>query len=138
MTDSLSVSILPHLYSLSITIWRIYSRGFRPAGRQCAWAPDCFHIHQTTDSPGPGNIVMIEVHCEHVREVFTGFGRQGVSAENVAREAIDGLRTYQAAGVPVGRYLADQLLLPLGIAAWRHGGMAPRASSSRCLSRVIR
>ncbi len=99
----------------------IAKREIDTAAEKLQWAPDCFHIYQAAGSPGPGNIVMIELHSEHVREVFTGFGRQGVSAENVAREAIDGLRTYQAADVPVGRHLADQLLLPLGIAAWRHG-----------------
>jgi RNA 3'-terminal phosphate cyclase (ATP) len=34
------------------------------------------------------------------------------------------MREYLAAGVPVGCHLADQLMLPLGIAAWQtgHGG----------------
>ena len=56
-----------------------------------------------------------------VREVFTGFGRLGATAERVANEAVKEARNYLAAGVPVGPYLADQLLLPLGIAAWQTG-----------------
>jgi RNA 3'-terminal phosphate cyclase (ATP) len=64
---------------------------------------------------------MITLRCAQVREVFTGFGRRRVRAEHVAEEAVDQARTYLAANVPVGQFLADQLLLPLGVAAWRHG-----------------
>lgn len=32
-------------------------------------------------SPGPGNVVWVEVECRDVREVFTGFGQLGRSAE---------------------------------------------------------
>lgn len=85
------------------------------------WPPSCFHVCEVSDSAGPGNLVMIELHSAQVREVFTGFGRQGVRAEQVATEAVDEAREYLAADVPVGRRLADQLLLPLGIVAARFG-----------------
>ena len=61
---------------------------------------------------------MIELEAEHVTEVFTGFGRLGVRAETVALEALSEAQEYLAASVPVGKHLADQLLLPLGIAAF--------------------
>ncbi len=64
---------------------------------------------------------MIEVNCDNVREVFTGFGRQGIPAERVASDAVHQVREYLAADVPVGKYLADQLILPLSIAAWLNG-----------------
>ena len=63
---------------------------------------------------------MIELHSENVREVFTGFGQPGVKAERVANDAAKQVRDYLAADVPVGPYLADQLLLPLGIATWKN------------------
>ena len=42
-------------------------------------------------------------------------------AEQAAKEAVDDAREYLAADVLVGRRLADQLLLPLGIVAARFG-----------------
>ena len=49
-------------------------------------------------------------------EVFTGFGEKGVSAEQVAKGAVERARIYLASPVAVGRHLADQLLLPLALA----------------------
>jgi RNA 3'-terminal phosphate cyclase (ATP) len=46
----------------------------------------------------------------------TGFGEVGVRAEAVAEAAVQEARRYLAADVPVGPYLADQLLLPLALA----------------------
>jgi RNA 3'-terminal phosphate cyclase (ATP) len=68
------------------------------------------------DSRGPGNILVVEIESESVTEVFTGFGRRGVRAEAVAKETARAVDRYLAAGVPVGEFLADQLLLPLAIA----------------------
>jgi RNA 3'-terminal phosphate cyclase (ATP) len=87
--------------------------------RKTGWPPNCMRVEQIKDSPGPGNAVLIELGCQHVSEVFTGFGQRGVRAEDVADEAVKELRAYLAADVPVGPHLADQLMLPLGIAAWR-------------------
>ena len=85
---------------------------------QSGWRKDELHIQQV-ESAGPGNVIALQVQCEQVTEVFTGLGRMGVRAERVAGEAIEQLARWQAAGVPVGVYLADQLLLPLGIGAWQ-------------------
>jgi RNA 3'-terminal phosphate cyclase (ATP) len=65
---------------------------------------------------GPGNVLLLEVESEQVTEVFTGFGEVGVRAEAVAEHAVRYAREYLAADVPVGRHLADQLLLPLALA----------------------
>src|SRR5204863_6078384 len=64
----------------------------------------------------PGNVLLLEVESEHVTEVFTGFGEIGVRAEAVAEGAVQEARRYLAADVPVGRHLADQLLIPLALA----------------------
>jgi RNA 3'-terminal phosphate cyclase (ATP) len=89
--------------------------------RKTNWPPIARCVCEVTDSPGPGNVVMIEIDSQHVTEVFTGFGRHGVKAEHVAEETLREARVYLAAGVPVGPYLSDQILLPLGIAAWQSG-----------------
>lgn len=66
-------------------------------------------------SPGPGNVVLVEVVSAEVTEVFTGFGARGVPAERVASHAADEAKAYLDAEVPVGPHLADQLLLPMAL-----------------------
>jgi RNA 3'-terminal phosphate cyclase (ATP) len=67
------------------------------------------------DSAGPGNIVTVTVHSTELVETFTAFGALGVSAETVAKRVAGMVRKYLAREVPVGEYLADQLLLPLAL-----------------------
>jgi RNA 3'-terminal phosphate cyclase (ATP) len=71
---------------------------------------------QVSTSPGPGNVVLIEIVSDAVTEVITGFGRKGVPSEEVAGGACAEAEAYIAAGVPVGAHLADQLLLPMALA----------------------
>lgn len=73
-------------------------------------------ILEVSGARSPGNVVLIEVESEHVTEVFVGFGARGIKAEVVAGRAVDPVDRYVAADVPVGVYLADQLLLPLVLA----------------------
>ncbi len=68
------------------------------------------------DHQGPGNVISIFAHAEELVETFTGFGRKNVSAEKVASEAVQEAREYLAAGAPVGKHLADQLLIPMALA----------------------
>lgn len=96
-------------------------REIETAAEKLGWPESAFHVDGGVESAGPGNVFLIEIHSEHVREVFTGFGRFGATAERVAGEAVKEARSYLASGAPVGPYLADQLLLPLGIAAWQSG-----------------
>lgn len=85
----------------------------RPAGR----SPAVLERIEEVDAHGPGNVVFVVLEFEQVTEVFTGFGQKGVSAEQVAEGLARQVRAYLAADVPVGPYLADQLLLPLGMSA---------------------
>jgi RNA 3'-terminal phosphate cyclase (ATP) len=96
------------------------------------WPQKCFTIEMVRHSRGPGNVVLIELESERVVEVFTGFGQIGVRAEAVGARALDDARAYLAAGVPVDNYLADQLMLPLGIGA--HFGTGGGAFRTRALS----
>ncbi len=88
------------------------------------WPPDAFHLEVLNDSVGPGNALILEVQSQRVTEIFTGIGRRGVPAEQVANETLKEMCEYLAAGTAIGYHLADQLMLPLGIAAWQtgHGG----------------
>lgn len=80
------------------------------------WGEDCLVVMEEPDSSGPGNVLVLAVASEFVTEIFTGFGELGVSAETVAGRTVKEVREYLASGVPVGRHLADQLLLPLALA----------------------
>jgi RNA 3'-terminal phosphate cyclase (ATP) len=73
-------------------------------------------IVETELSPGPGNVVMIQIVSEAVTEIFTAFGKLGVSAENVAKDAVREAREYLASSAVAGEHLADQLLLPFALA----------------------
>lgn len=77
--------------------------------------PDDVRVHIETRAAGPGNAVNVEVTCEHVTEVFTGFGERGVRAETVAERLAKRVRRYLAADVAVGEHLADQLLVPMAL-----------------------
>lgn len=81
-----------------------------------SWEKSCLVVEEVRNSPGPGNVLFLEIESEWVTEVFVGFGTKGVRAEAVADQAVKAARRYLAAGVPVGEHLADQLLLPLAIA----------------------
>jgi RNA 3'-terminal phosphate cyclase (ATP) len=96
---------------------QIARRELQTIRQQLGWDDgDCTIEH--VQSAGPGNALLISVASEHVAEVFSGFGRKGVKAEQVAGDVVKEVRAYMRAGVPVGPHLADQLMLPLGISAW--------------------
>ena len=77
---------------------------------------ECYPI-EIKNSPGPGNVVMMELNSGNVNEIITGYGSPGVRAEDVARKTFRDAKPYLAWEYPVGEYLADQLLLPMGLAA---------------------
>lgn len=67
------------------------------------------------NSSGPGNVVFIETEYENITEVFTGFGEKGVSAERVANNACRLAKEYISSEACTGKYLADQILVPMAI-----------------------
>lgn len=83
------------------------------------WEEECFSVEEVP-AAGPGNAVLIELGFEHVTEVIAGIGQKGVKAEVVASRAWREASDYLASDAPVGEHLADQLLLPLGLAAWQN------------------
>jgi RNA 3'-terminal phosphate cyclase (ATP) len=109
--------------------------------RKSGWSRKHFRVQEIEDSAGPGNCVMIRLQYPGITEMFTGFGRRGVPAEQVALTAWRQASVYLAHSAPVGEYLADQLLLPLAIAASRgHGShfrTGPLSSHARTHIQVI-
>jgi RNA 3'-terminal phosphate cyclase (ATP) len=99
----------------------IAERECQQIARKTGWPKSSFHVQVVDDPVGPGNVVLIESRFENVAEVFTGFGRLGVKAEQVAMEAWNEANAYLQSAVPVGPHLADQLLLIQGLAAYLGG-----------------
>ncbi|MDH5709236.1 MAG: RNA 3'-terminal phosphate cyclase [Hylemonella sp.] len=68
---------------------------------------------------GPGNALLAVLRYEHISEVFASYGEKGLSAERVASRLAQDVRAYQQHEAPVGPHLADQLMIPLALAALR-------------------
>ena len=84
--------------------------------RRLGWDAASRTIEECNQSLGPGNVLSIEIGSESLTEVFTGFGEKELSAEAVAEGAVREAREWLSSGAPVGRHLADQLLVPLALA----------------------
>jgi RNA 3'-terminal phosphate cyclase (ATP) len=69
------------------------------------------------NNEGPGNALLAVLRYEHITEVFAAYGEKTVSAEQVARRLLQEVRDYQAHSAPVGPHLADQLMIPMALAA---------------------
>ncbi len=96
--------------------YNIAERELEVIGRRLEWPRSCLRGERLPDDCGPGNVVVLEVESEALCEVFCGFGEKGVRAELVAEGAARRAAKYLEAGVPVGEFLADQLLLPMALA----------------------
>jgi RNA 3'-terminal phosphate cyclase (ATP) len=95
---------------------KIAERELGVVHRKLSWPQEWLKAESTANSPGPGNVVTLEIESENVTEVFTGFGERGVAAEAVADQAVVAARRYLASDVAVSEHLADQLLLPMALA----------------------
>lgn len=93
--------------------------------RLSGWPAKCFEAY-SVKAHGPGNIVLLETQCDRLSEMFVGFGREGVRAEKVARALWKEFREFDEADVPVGPHLADQILLPIGLANWQDSANTSR------------
>ena len=95
----------------------VAERELEIVGKMLNWPGEHLHVRGLPNDVGPGNALTITVEHQAVAEVFTGFGEKGVAAEQVAKGAAERAGAYLAAPVAVGRHLADQLLLPMALAA---------------------
>ncbi|MCA9199669.1 MAG: RNA 3'-terminal phosphate cyclase [Planctomycetales bacterium] len=97
----------------------IAERECRTILRKTGWPEEAFRVVEVKRSQGPGNVVMIQLDSPQLNELFIAFGEVGKKAEHVARNALKQARDYQADRQPVGPHLADQLMLPIALAAMR-------------------
>ena len=95
----------------------IAERELKEIRDRLGWDPGWLAVEPVQDSFGPGNVVSARVESEHVTELFTAFGRKGVPAEQVGAAVAEETAEYLRSGVPVGRHLADQLVLPMALGA---------------------
>ncbi|HSB21375.1 MAG TPA: RNA 3'-terminal phosphate cyclase [Anaeromyxobacteraceae bacterium] len=95
----------------------IAERELKEIRDRLGWEPGWLAVEPVQGSIGPGNVVSARVESEHVTELFTAFGRKGVPAEQVGAAVAEETAEYLRAGVPVGRHLADQLVLPMALGA---------------------
>lgn len=85
--------------------------------RKAGWSRHCSRVIDVEDPRGPGNVVLIELTSSNVNAIFTGVGKQGVKAESVASRVWREAKAHLASEAPVEEYLADQIILPMGLAA---------------------
>lgn len=69
------------------------------------------------NNEGPGNALLAVLRYEHITEVFAAYGEKSLSAEQVAHRLLQEVKAYQAHQAPVGPHLADQLMIPMALAA---------------------
>ena len=120
-------------------LWRsIAIREANLVGRLLSLSDDSLIVEEISGALGPGNAVTVEIETEHHTEVFTGFGEVNVRAEGVATRVAQEARTYIASGVPVGRYLADQLLVPMALAGTGRFRTGPLSRHTTTNLEVIR
>ncbi len=95
----------------------IAERELAVVGEKMGWSGEQLQLLTSNNALSPGNVLTLEIESEHLREVFTGIGERGVRAEVVAERAAEEAQRYLATEAPVGEHLADQLLIPLALAA---------------------
>lgn len=95
---------------------KIAHRELKVFSKKLGWPRECLRAETVENAHGPGNVLTIEMESNALTEVFTGFGERGVPAEKVAARAAGQALDYLSHNVPVGRYLADQLLVPMAVA----------------------
>jgi RNA 3'-terminal phosphate cyclase (ATP) len=106
--------------------------------KKLGWPPEALHAEERRESPGPGNAVVLVLEHEHVTEVFSAFGSPGISAESVAGAAAEEAKRWLRAGAPVGPHLADQLMVPLALAAGGTYGTSALTPHARTNLDVLR
>jgi RNA 3'-terminal phosphate cyclase (ATP) len=67
------------------------------------------------EGPGVGICSLIKDEYENTTEISSSIGEVALSAESMAKRAVNGIKNFQNSGATVNRYLADQLILPMAL-----------------------
>jgi RNA 3'-terminal phosphate cyclase (ATP) len=95
---------------------RVAQRELECVGQAMGWSGEQLRNRALPNDQGPGNVLLLTLDYDNVTEVFAAFGEKSVSAENVARHAVQRARRYLASNAAVSEYLGDQLMVPLALA----------------------
>lgn len=68
------------------------------------------------EADGPADVLVVEQPCAALTEVLCAHGERGLPAEQLADRLATEALMFGAANVPVGPFLADQLLIPMAMA----------------------
>ena len=79
-------------------------------------------------------MALVTVRSEAITEVFSAFGKRGFPAEKVAQQLVDEVSEYLDSNVPVGKHLADQLLIPVALAG--QGTFLTQMPSSHTMTNI--
>jgi RNA 3'-terminal phosphate cyclase (ATP) len=94
----------------------IGTRELRVLKKKLHLKPEHMRVEEIRNPRGPGNSLIVTIESEEVTEVFSCAGQKGLRAEEVARRLSAETMEYLDANVPVGKRLADQLLVPMALA----------------------
>lgn len=94
----------------------VAERELARVGKRLKWPEESLKGVWLEREIGPGNVLLLEIACENLTEVFSSFGQNGVRAEQVADRAVDQAREWLHSRAAVAEHLADQLLLPMALA----------------------
>lgn len=109
--------------AVSATIWLaglapgIAEREAAVLRQRLGLAADRVTVVAPAEATGPGNSVHVHAELDGHAEVFSSFGSLGRRAEAVVAQAADEAGAFLRSRAAVGAHLADQLLLPLALAA---------------------
>lgn len=96
--------------------WSVAERELERVAKRLGFTAEQLQVSQLDPEHGPGNVLLLAFACEHVTEVFSGFGQSSLRAEIVADRVIDQARAWLNSEAAVAEHLADQLLLPMALA----------------------
>ncbi len=86
-------------------------------------------VPQLVTAAGPGAGIFLVAEYQNIAASFSGYGRVGKPSEAVADETVAALREHHASNGAVEIHLADQLLLPLSLAAGISSFTTPRSTN---------
>jgi RNA 3'-terminal phosphate cyclase (ATP) len=97
--------------------FHIAERELARVAERLEWPRQSLSARTERRADGTGNVLLLRLDFQNVTELAIASGRMGLPAETVADEAVEAVRDYLAGTAPVGRHLADQLLLPMALGA---------------------
>ena len=109
----------------------VADRELAVVAKRLGWKKSEMKVEEVDDE-GPGNVLLLQVDDV---ELVTGFGAPGLPAERVAQLATRELARFLKSDVPVGKHLADQLLIPIALAGgtFRTGPLSAHATTNAAL-----